>query len=167
MNSLVLSPQEFLKSVKQKYYDMNLEEIFKINKDKIHANFEQWEKQQFKKVYSKYLAMLMGLPDHMEFIDMELFLFKIARNIAHELIIVLAESYYYDDNMSIIGEQKGSVYYPEYTRNVSDLELAYFFTLFDSVYDRNEYGEDTLSLIRKTFRNDSYLSDIFAREKGK
>lgn len=166
MNKFALSPKEFKNSIKENYYSMNLEEIFKINIDKINKNWEQWEKFQFKKVYAKYLAMLMGLPEHIQFLDNNLLLFKISRDIAHELIIRLAEAYYYDDNMSVVGETLDQTYYPEYKRNVSDIQLAYFFELVNQIYNRVEIGDDTLSIIRKTLQDDTYLSDIFAREKG-
>lgn len=168
MNGLVLSISQFKTSIKDNYESMGLEEIFNIDKKKIKQTWNMWEERESKKVYAKYLAMLMGLPNHITYVDTDLLLFKIARNIAHELVIRLAEGFYYDDKLSVIGENTVPNHFSKQkTDEVSPYQLAYFLELCDAIYNRDELGKDTLTLLRDTFREPNYLIDIWAREKEK
>jgi hypothetical protein len=116
--------------------------------------------------------MLMTLPDHIQFVDTDQLLFKIARKLGHDLILQLAESFYYEDNMTVIGE-KLMTQPLDNRRLIKDQEVIYFLDIVDTIYDRtnmdyfigdsNEHTNSTLDLVRTAFRNDKYMN-IFGRD---
>ena len=171
-NKFILSAIEFKDAVKRNLLAMGLEEIFHIESKYIVDTYERWVSKQMPDDYRTYVAMLMTLPDHIQFVDTDQLLFKIARKLGHDLVLQLAESFYYEDNMTVIGEKLIAEPLAD-RRLIKDQEVIYFLDIVDTIYDRtnmdyfngdyNEYTSSTLDLIRKAFRNDKYMN-IFGRD---
>ena len=180
-NKFILSAIEFKASVKRNLLAMGLEEIFHIEQKYIMETYDRWLSKQLPDDYRTYVAMLMTLPDHIQFVDTDQLLFKIARKLGHDIILQLTESFYYEDNRehvmwggnhNVIGE-KLIVQPLDDKRMIKDLEVLYFLDIVDTIYDRtnmeyfngdsSEYTSSTLDLIRKAFRNDNYMN-IFGRD---
>ena len=171
-NKIILPAIEFKASVKRNLLAMGLEEIFHIEQKYIMATYDRWLSKQLPDDYRTYVAMLMTLPDHIQFVDTDQLLFKIARKLGHDLILQLAESFYYEDNMTVIGEKLITQPFDD-KRMIKDQEVLYFLDIVDTIYDRtnmeyfngdsSEYTSSTLDLIRKAFRNDNYMN-IFGRD---
>ena len=104
-NKFILSAIEFKAAVKRNLLAMGLEEIFHIESKYIVDTYERWVSKQMPDDYRTYVAMLMTLPDHIQFVDTDQLLFKIARKLGHDLILQLTESFYYEDNKTVIGEK--------------------------------------------------------------
>jgi hypothetical protein len=171
-NKFILSAIEFKASVKRNLLAMGLEEIFHIEQKYIMETYDRWLSKQLPDDYRTYVAMLMTLPDHIQFVDTDQLLFKIARKLGHDLVLQLAESFYYEDNMTVIGEKLITEPLAD-RRLIKDQEVIYFLDIVDTIYDRtnmdyfngdsSEYTSSTLDLIRKAFRNDKYMN-IFGRD---
>lgn len=171
-NKFILSAIEFQSAVKRNLLAMGLEEIFHIESKYIMETYDRWLSRYMTDDYRAYVAMLMTLPDHIQFVDTDQLLFKIARKLGHDLILQLAESFYYDDNKTVIGEKLITQPFDD-KRMIKDQEVLYFLDIVDTIYDRtnmeyfngdsSEYTSSTLDLVRKAFRNDSYMN-IFGRD---
>ena len=171
-NKFILSAIEFKAAVKRNLLAMGLEEIFHIESQHIVDTYERWASKQMPDDYRTYVAMLMTLPDHIQFVDADQLLFKIARKLGHDLILQLTESFYYDDNKTVIGEKLITQPLDD-KRMIKDREVLYFLDIVDTIYDRtnmdyfigdsNEYTNSTLDLVRTAFRNDTYMN-IFGRD---
>ena len=170
-NKFILSAIEFKAAVKRNLLAMGLEEIFHIESKYIVDTYERWASKQMPDDYRTYVAMLMTLPDHIQFVDTDQLLFKIARKLGHDLILQLAESFYYEDDKTVIGEKLITQPLDD-KRMIKDREVLYFLDIVDTIYDRtnmdyfigdsNEYTNSTLDLVRTAFRNDNYMN-IFGR----
>lgn len=170
-NKFILSAIEFKDAVKRNLLAMGLEEIFHIESKYIVDTYERWVSKRMPDDYRTYVAMLMTLPDHIQFVDTDQLLFKIARKLGHDLVLQLAESFYYEDNMTVIGEKLITEPLAD-RRLIKDQEVIYFLDIVDTIYDRtnmdyfnggsSEYTSSTLDLIRKAFRNDKYMN-VFGR----
>ena len=171
-NKFILSATEFQSAVKRNLLSMGLDEIFHIEPTYISDTYDRWLSKHMADDYRTYVAMLMTLPDHIQFMDTDQLLFKIARKLGHDLILQLAESFYYEDNMTVIGE-KLMTQPLDNRRLIKDQEVIYFLDIVDTIYDRtnmdyfigdsNEYTNSTLDLVRTAFRNDTYMN-IFGRD---
>lgn len=171
-NKFILSAKEFQSAVKSNLLAMGLDEIFHIEPKYISDTYDRWLSKNMANDYRTYVAMLMTLPDHIQFVDTDQLLFKIARKLGHDLVLQLAESFYYEDNMTVIGEKLIAEPLAD-RRLIKDQEVIYFLDIVDTIYDRtnmdyfngdyNEYTSSTLDLIRKAFRNDKYMN-IFGRD---
>lgn len=171
-NKFILSAIEFQSAVKRNLLAMGLEEIFHIESKYIMETYDRWLSRHMADDYRAYVAMLMTLPDHIQFVDTDQLLFKVARKLGHDLILQLAESFYYDDNKTVIGEKLITQPFDD-KRMIKDQEVLYFLDIVDTIYDRtnmeyfngdsSEYTSSTLDLVRKAFRNDSYMN-IFGRD---
>jgi hypothetical protein len=171
-NKFILSAIEFKASVKRNLLAMGLEEIFHIEQKYIMETYDRWLSKQLPDDYRTYVAMLMTLPDHIQFVDTDQLLFKIARKLGHDLVLQLAESFYYEDNMTVIGEKLITEPLAD-RRLIKDQEVIYFLDIVDTIYDRtnmdyfngdsSEYTSSTLDLVRNAFRNDNYMN-IFGRD---
>ena len=161
-SGLILSSEDFKQAIWNNIFSMNLDNVFHISEGYITQLFCQWEFSRFKDDYRAYVSMIYNLPDGLTFVDTDLLLFKLTRRLADELIQNLAESYYYDTNSTVIGEQL--IVTPFKSKSdITDYELLYFLDLIDEVYDRNEIGKTTVDILRMTFRDDMYMN-VFARE---
>jgi hypothetical protein len=170
-NKFILSAIEFKASVKRNLLAMGLEEIFHIEQKYIMETYDRWLSKQLPDDYRTYVAMLMTLPDHIQFVDTDQLLFKIARKLGHDLVLQLAESFYYEDNMTVIGEKLITEPLAD-RRLIKDQEVIYFLDIVDTIYDRtnmdyfngdsSEYTSSTLDLVRNALRNDNYMN-IFGR----
>lgn len=171
-NKIILSAIEFQSAVKRNLLSMGLDEIFHIEESYIMKTYDRWLSQHMPNDYRTYVAMLMTLPDHIQFVDTDQLLFKIARKLGHDLVLQLAESFYYDDDKTVIGEKLITQPFDN-KRAIKDQEVLYFLDIVDTIYDRTnadyfsgdsgEYTSSTLDLVRKAFRNDSYMN-IFGRD---
>ena len=171
-NKFILSATEFQSAVKSNLLAMGLDEIFHIEPKYISDTYDRWLAKNMANDYRTYVAMLMTLPDHIQFVDTDQLLFKIARKLGHDLVLQLAESFYYEDNMTVIGEKLITEPLAD-RRLIKDQEVIYFLDIVDTIYDRtnmdyfngdsSEYTSSTLVLIRKAFRNDKYMN-IFGRD---
>ena len=171
-NKFILSATEFQSAVKSNLLAMGLDEIFHIEPKYISDTYDRWLAKNMANDYRTYVAMLMTLPDHIQFVDTDQLLFKIARKLGHDLVLQLAESFYYEDNMTVIGEKLITEPLAD-RRLIKDQEVIYFLDIVDTIYDRtnmdyfngdsSEYTSSTLDLIRKTFRNDKYMN-VFGRD---
>ena len=171
-NKFILSAIEFKTAVERNLLSMGLEEIFHIESKYIEDTYERWLSKQMPDDYRTYVAMLMTLPDHIQYVDTDQLLFKIARKLGHDLILQLAESFYYEDNKTVIGEKLITQPLDD-RRMINDQEVLYFLDIIDTIYDRtnmdyfngdsSEYKNSTLDLIRNAFRNDNYMN-IFGRD---
>ena len=171
-NKFILSATEFQSAVKSNLLAMGLDEIFYIEPKYISDTYDRWLSKNMANDYRTYVAMLMTLPDHIQFVDTDQLLFKIARKLGHDLVLQLAESFYYEDNMTVIGEKLITEPLAD-RRLIKDREVIYFLDIVDTIYDRtnmdyfngdsSEYNSSTLDLIRKAFRNEKYMN-IFGRD---
>lgn len=171
-NKFILSATEFQSAVKSNLLAMGLDEIFHIEPKYISDTYDRWLAKNMANDYRTYVAMLMTLPDHIQFVDTDQLLFKIARKLGHDLVLQLAESFYYEDNMTVIGEKLITEPLAD-RRLIKDQEVIYFLDIVDTIYDRtnmdyfngdsSEYTSSTLDLIRKAFRNDKYMN-VFGRD---
>ena len=171
-NKFILSATEFQSAVKRNLLSMGLDEILHIESKYTSNTYDRWLSKNMADDYRTYVAMLMTLPDHIQFVDTDQLLFKIARKLGHDLVLQLAESFYYEDNMTVIGEKLITEPLAD-RRLIKDQEVIYFLDIVDTIYDRtnmdyfngdsNEYTSSTLDLIRKAFRNDKYMN-IFGRD---
>ena len=171
-NKFILSATEFQSAVKRNLLSMGLDEILHIESTYTSNTYDRWLSKNMADDYRTYVAMLMTLPDHIQFVDTDQLLFKIARKLGHDLVLQLAESFYYEDNMTVIGEKLITEPLAD-RRLIKDQEVIYFLDIVDTIYDRtnmdyfngdsNEYTSSTLDLIRKAFRNDKYMN-IFGRD---
>ena len=171
-NKFILSATEFQSAVKRNLLSMGLDEILHIESKYTSNTYDRWLSKNMADDYMTYVAMLMTLPDHIQFVDTDQLLFKIARKLGHDLVLQLAESFYYEDNMTVIGEKLITEPLAD-RRLIKDQEVIYFLDIVDTIYDRtnmdyfngdsNEYTSSTLDLIRKAFRNDKYMN-IFGRD---
>ena len=178
-NKFILSAIEFKAAVKRNLLAMGLEEIFHIESKYIVDTYERWVSKQMPDDYRTYVAMLMTLPDHIQFVDTDQLLFKIARKLGHDIILQLTESFYYEDNKeyvrwgnhTVIGEKLITQPLDD-KRMIKDREVLYFLDIVDTIYDRtnmeyfngnsSEYTKSTLDLVRNAFRNNDYMN-IFGR----
>ena len=171
-NKFILSATEFQSAVKRNLLSMGLDEILHIESKYTSNTYDRWLSKNMADDYRTYVAMLMTLPDHIQFVDTDQLLFKIARKLGHDLVLQLAESFYYEDNMTVIGEKLITEPLAD-RRLIKDQEVIYFLDIVDTIYDRtnmdyfngdsNEYTSSTLDLIRKAFRNDKYMN-LFGRD---
>ena len=171
-NKFILSATEFQSAVKSNLLAMGMDEIFHIEPKYISDTYDRWLAKNMANDYRTYVAMLMTLPDHIQFVDTDQLLFKIARKLGHDLVLQLAESFYYEDNMTVIGEKLITEPLAD-RRLIKDQEVIYFLDIVDTIYDRtnmdyfngdsSEYTSSTLDLIRKAFRNDKYMN-VFGRD---
>ena len=171
-NKFILSATEFQSAVKRNLLSMGLDEILHIESKYTSNTYDRWLSKNMADDYRTYVAMMMTQPDHIQFVDTDQLLFKIARKLGHDLVLQLAESFYYEDNMTVIGEKLITEPLAD-RRLIKDQEVIYFLDIVDTIYDRtnmdyfngdsNEYTSSTLDLIRKAFRNDKYMN-IFGRD---
>ena len=170
-NKFILSATEFQSAVKRNLLSMGLDEILHIESKYTSNTYDRWLSKNMADDYRTYVAMLMTLPDHIQFVDTDQLLFKIARKLGHDLILQLTESFYYDDNKTVIGEKLITQPLDD-KRMINDQEVLYFLDIIDTIYDRTnmdyfngdsiDYTSSTLDLVRNAFRNDNYMN-IFGR----
>lgn len=147
---MILSSEDFKKSVKDHYYSMDLKEIFRIEKRLIDTEYSAWETFYFDSDYKSYVAMLFGLPENMSIFSMDQVTFKVARKIAHRLIVYLAESYYYD---SVIEGVEGSFSNPK-SLKIKGFDIIQYMDLLDIIYSRFSDDISTIDMIRNTMGQD-------------
>lgn len=152
MTRTILTAIEFQASVKVNLMNMGLQEVLYVDDGQIMNAYDMWLSKKFTSEYRSYVAMLLTLPDGIEFVDTHQYMFKVARKIGHELVIQLAEAYYYENNMSVIGEKLMNMPYDD-PKHIKDEDILYFLDIVDAVYKRT--NEDYFS-----GDSDEYLSLI-------
>lgn len=153
--TLVLSKDEFYDTVVKNIENLPLKELFFIDEWYINRLIRNWSISKFEDDYRVYIFGLLMVKDNTERLDTELCLWKITRRIVEELIIALAEGFYYDDFVSVIGENIPFSPYANASTDIDKDKLLYFFEIIDSIYDRYYVNTDnTLTQVRKIMGKD-------------
>lgn len=152
--TLILSRDDFHDAVVGNLCNLPLQEIFCIEDWYIDRLIKSWTRVKFDEEYKKYIFGLLMVSDKVGKLDSELYMWKITRSLVDELIVSLAEGFYYDDKLSIIGENIPFTPYANYIDMDKD-RLLYFFDIVDTIYDRYYVNtESTLDQIRKIMGKD-------------
>lgn len=131
MSNIMKTTAEFKKEVSDIVRSMPLKEILFIPDSFVEAAISAWLEVDPKKgisiaqeEYRKYYHMLTSLPDEQVIMDMDLYMFRIARKIIDGLMISMLDVRYYDN---IFGHA-----------NLSPEDAKYFVDLTNDVIDRIE-----------------------------
>lgn len=152
--TLILSKDDFYDAVIDNIRKLPLQNIFGIDEWYIERLMEAWRRVKFEDEYKNYIFSLLMVPDKVVMLDSELYLWKKTRELVDELVISLAEGFYYDDKISIIGE---TIPFDPYTgqKDIDKDKLLYFFDIVDTIYERYYVNtESTLEQIRHIMGKD-------------
>ena len=152
--TLILSKDDFYDAVIDNIRKLPLQDIFGIDEWYIERLMEAWRRVKFEDEYKNYIFSLLTVPDKVVMLDSELYLWKKTRELVDELVISLAERFYYDDKISIIGE---TIPFDPYTgkKDIDKDKLLYFFDIVDTIYERYYVNtESTLDQLRHIMGKD-------------
>ncbi|WP_455049641.1 hypothetical protein [Granulicatella adiacens] len=154
---LVLTKIEFDDYIVTSIRKLPLKELFFIDDWYIDRLITNWRRTYLDSEYRQYIAGLLTVPKDVKILDIDLLLWFVVRRIVDELIISLAEGFYYDEMESVIGER---IHFEPFNHHkdavVDEHKVRYFLDVLDTVYDRVDKGHDTLSWIREVV-NPDYL----------
>lgn len=149
-STLVLTKVDFDDYIVTSIRKLPLKELFFIDDWYIDRLIKNWRQVYLDIEYRKYIAGLLTVPKEVMSVDIDLLLWFVVRKIVDELIISLAEGFYYDEMESVIGEKihfEPFNHYKDFV--VEEYKISYFLDVLDTVYDRLDKGHDTLSWIRE------------------
>ena len=152
--TLILSKDDFYDAVIDNIRKLPLQDIFGIDEWYIERLMEGWRRVKFEDEYKNYIFGLLMVPDKVVMLDSELYLWKKTRELVDELVISLAEGFYYDDKISIIWE---TIPFDPYTgqKDIDKDKLLYFFDIIDTIYERYYVNtESTLDQLRHIMGKD-------------
>lgn len=157
--TLILSKEDFYNTVVTNVKNLPLQEMFFIDDWYIERLIRNWSRRRLDTEYRRYIFGLLMVPDETVKIDSRLCLWNITRGIVDELVSCLAEGFYYDEQVSVIGERLWFEPFDHYEDDKVDPErIIYFLDILDTIYGRVETnGFDTLTWIREIIGED-YLS---------
>lgn len=149
-STLVLTKVDFDDYIVTSIRKLPLKELFFIDDWYIDRLIKNWRQVYLDIEYRKYIAGLLTVPKEVMRVDIDLLLWFVVRKIVDELIISLAEGFYYDEMESVIGEKIHFEPFNHYKGFVvEEYKISYFLDVLDTVYDRLDKGHDTLSWIRE------------------
>lgn len=155
---LILTKIEFDDYIVTSIRKLPLKELFFIDDWYINRLITNWRRTYLDSEYRKYIAGLLTVPKESMMLDIDLLLWFVVRKMVDELIVSLAEGFYYDEMESVIGEK---IHFEPFNHHkdakVDDHKIRYFLDVLDTVYDRVDKGQDTLSWIREVV-DPNYLS---------
>lgn len=152
--TLILSKDDFYDAVIDNIRKLPLQDIFGIDEWYIERLMEAWRRVKFEDEYKNYIFSLLMVPDKVVMLDSELYLWKKTRELVDELVISLAEGFYYHSKISIIGE---TIPFDPYTgqKDIDRDKLMYFFDIVDTIYERYYVNtESTLDQLRHIIGKD-------------
>lgn len=157
--TLILSKEDFYNTVAENVKNLPLKEMFFIDDWYIERLIRNWSHRRLDKEYRKYIFGLLMVPDETIKIDSRLCVWYITRQIVDELVSCLAEGFYYDEQVSVIGERLWFEPFDHHEDDKVDPErIIYFLDILDTIYGRVETnGFDTLTWIREIIGED-YLA---------
>lgn len=157
--TLILSKGDFYDTVVANVKNLPLKEMFFIDDWYIERLIRNWSHRRLDKEYRRYIFGLLMVPDETIKIDSRLCLWNITREIVDELVSCLAEGFYYDEQVSVIGERLWFEPFDHHEDDKVDPErIIYFLDILDTIYGRVETnGFDTLTWIREIIGED-YLA---------
>lgn len=157
--TLILSKGDFYDTVVANVKNLPLQEMFFIDDWYIERLIRNWSHRRLDKEYRRYIFGLLMVPDETIKIDSRLCLWNITREIVDELVSCLAEGFYYDEQVSVIGERLWFEPFDHHEDDKVDPErIIYFLDILDTIYGRVETnGFDTLTWIREIIGED-YLA---------
>lgn len=149
-STLILTKVEFDDYIVTSIRKLPLKELFFIDDWYIDRLITNWRRTSLDSEYRNYIAGLLTVPKNVQILDINLLLWFVVRKIVDELIISLAEGFYYDEMESVIGEK---IHFEPFNHHkdavVDEHKVRYFLDVLDTVYDRIDKGHDTLSWIRE------------------
>nr|DAR03350.1 MAG TPA: hypothetical protein [Caudoviricetes sp.] len=152
--TLILSRDDFYNAVVDNLRNLPVQDIFRIEDLYIDRLIESWTRVKFDEEYREYIFWLLMISDNVGKIDSDLYIWKVTRGLVDELVISLAEGFYYDDKMTIMGETVPFTPYMNYI-NMNKDRLMYFFDIVDTIYERYYVNtESTLEQLRKIMGKD-------------
>lgn len=152
--TLILSKDDFYNAVVDNLRNLPVQDIFRIEDLYIDRLIESWTRVKFDEEYREYIFWLLMISDNVGKIDSDLYIWKVTRGLVDELVISLAEGFYYDDKMTIMGETVPFTPYMNYI-NMNKDRLMYFFDIVDTIYERYYVNtESTLEQLRKIMGKD-------------
>lgn len=152
--TLILSKDDFYNAVVDNLRNLPVQDIFRIEDLYIDRLIESWTRVKFDEEYREYIFWLLMISDNIGKIDSDLYIWKVTRGLVDELVISLAEGFYYDDKMTIMGEAVPFTPYMNYI-NMNKDRLMYFFDIVDTIYERYYVNtESTLEQLRKIMGKD-------------
>ena len=157
--TLILSRDDFYDAVVGNLRNLPLQGIFCIEDWYIDRLIKSWTRVKFDEEYKKYIFGLLMVSDKVGKLDSELCIWNITRSLVDELIICLAEGFYYDNFQTTIGENLMIQPFERYPYPpIDDEQIKYFLDIIDTIYGRVEVGTwDTLTWLRNTLGED-YLT---------
>lgn len=157
MVKLIKTSQEFKKEIMDIVRALPLKQILLIPDSYIENTLTAWLEHDHNGVspaqeeYKKYFQMLTSLPDNVEMIDIDLYMFRVARKIIDSMMLTMIENKYYENVF-----------------NQAQLEpddYEYFLNVIDEIMERcsNDLSESPKFLsgvkdLRAEFEN--YAEDI-------
>lgn len=154
----VLSSSQFKRSVRDNLYNMDIPGIFMIPEYHVDKLFERWCIEVAQEDYKVYLQMIYSLPEDIQFVDTDLWIFKRTRRILDEFIVAMAESYYYDD---LFFSPEHCYPEPFMNKKIERLDrcaIEYFLDHIDFSYGRLGFNEPpTVERLRAAARDSNYL----------
>lgn len=153
----ILTKDEFFVYIRDSIVNLPLKEMFYVDDWYIDRLITNWQTLKFESDYRKYIFGLLMLPKNLKQLDIDLMLWNVVRSLVDEMIVSLAEGFYYDEMESVIGE---TIYFEPFKRykghEIDKQKVTYFLDILDTIYSRVEEGFDTLSWIRSAV-DEEYL----------
>lgn len=154
----ILTKDEFFAYIRDSIVNLPLKEMFYVDDWYIDRLITNWKTLKFESDYRKYIFGLLMLPKNLKQLDIDLMLWNVVRSLVDEMIVSLAEGFYYDEMESVIGE---TIYFEPFKRykghEIDKQKVTYFLDILDTIYGRVEEGFDTLSWIRSAVDEDYLL----------
>ena len=157
----ILTKDEFFAYIRDSIVNLPLKEMFYVDDWYIDRLITNWQTLKFESDYRKYIFGLLMLPKNLKQLDIDLMLWNVVRSLVDEMIVSLAEGFYYDEMESVIGE---TIYFEPFKRykghEIDKQKVTYFLDILDTIYGRVEEGFDTLSWIRSAVDEDYLLQEV-------
>ena len=152
----ILTKDGFYTYIQDSIVNLPLKEMFYVDDWYIDRLLTNWKAFKFESDYRKYIFGLLMLPKNLKQLDIDLMLWNVVRSLVDEMILSLAEGFYYDEMESVIGE---TIYFEPFKKykghDIDNAKINYFLEILDTIYGRVDEGFDTLSWIRSAV--DDYL----------
>ena len=157
----ILTKDEFFAYIRDSIVNLPLKEMFYVDDWYIDRLITNWQTLKFESDYRKYIFGLLMLPKNLKQLDIDLMLWNVVRSLVDEMIVSLAEGFYYDEMESVIGE---TIYFEPFKRykghEIDKQKVTYFLDILDTIYGRVEEGFDTLSWIRSAVDEEYLLQEV-------
>ena len=157
----ILTKDEFFAYIRDSIVNLPLKEMFYVDDWYIDRLITNWQTLKFESDYRKYIFGLLMLPKNLKQLDIDLMLWNVVRSLVDEMIVSLAEGFYYDEMESVIGE---TIYFEPFKRykghEIDKQKVTYFLDILDTIYGRVDEGFDTLSWIRSAVDEEYLLQEV-------